>query len=122
MNVESILGVKGVAVVTVTSDVSLADAARQLRDAGVGALVVSDDDGRIDGIVSERDVVTALANHGASVLGRPVSSVMSRDVITCRNEDSVESLMRSMTERRVRHLPVADADGRLGGSCRSAMW
>lgn len=115
MNVESILGVKGVAVVTVTSDVSLADAARQLRDAGVGALVVSDDDGRIDGIVSERDVVTALANHGASVLGRPVSSVMSRDVITCRNEDSVESLMRSMTERRVRHLPVADADGRLGG-------
>jgi len=115
LNVESILGVKGVAVVTVTSDVSLADAARQLRDAGVGALVVSDDDGRIDGIVSERDVVTALANHGASVLGRPVSSVMSRDVITCRNEDSVESLMRSMTERRVRHLPVADADGRLAG-------
>jgi CBS domain-containing protein len=115
VNVQTILGVKGADVVTVTSDMSLADAASRLRDARVGALVVSDDQRHIDGIVSERDVVTALANHGASVLGRTVSSVMSRDVVTCRADDSVESLMRSMTERRVRHLPVVDADGVLGG-------
>src|SRR5262245_7383237 len=100
---------------TVASSASLADAARQLRDAGVGALIVSDDGQHIDGIVSERDVVRALANHGASVLGRKVSSVMSTDVVTCRSDDAVESLMLSMTERRIRHLPVVDDDGVLGG-------
>ncbi len=115
MNVQSILGVKGSGVVTVRDDISLADAASILRDNGIGALVVSNDGQHIDGIVSERDVVRALANHGASVLGRPVSSAMSTDVITCRAGDAVESLMVSMTERRIRHLPVVDDSGVLGG-------
>ena len=115
MNVQSILGVKGSGVVTVRDDISLADAASILRDKAVGALVVSNDGQHIDGIVSERDVVRALANHGASVLGRPVSSAKSKDVITCRAGDAVESLMVSMTERRIRHLPVVDDDGVLGG-------
>ena len=97
MNVQSILGVKGSGVVTVRDDISLADAASILRDNGIGALVVSNDGQHIDGIVSERDVVRALANHGASVLGRPVSSAMSTDVITCRAGDAVESLMVSAT-------------------------
>ena len=78
---------------TVASGTSLADAVRHMRDAGIGALIVSDDGQHIDGIVSERDIVRALANHGASVLGRPVSSVMSTDVVTCRADDTVESLM-----------------------------
>lgn len=115
MNVQSILGVKGSAVVTVSEETTLADAAGTLRDNGIGALIVSNDGQHIDGIVSERDVVRGLANHGASVLGRPVSSVMSSDVITCRVADSVESLMVSMTERRIRHLPVVDDDGIIGG-------
>jgi CBS domain-containing protein len=115
VNVQSILGTKGSAVVTITDGVSLADAAMTLRDNGIGALVVSNDGQHIDGIVSERDVVRALANHGASALGRPVSSVMSTDVVTCRRGDAVESLMLSMTERRIRHLPVVDDDGVLGG-------
>lgn len=115
MNVQSILGVKGTDIVTISSGASLADAVQTMRDASVGALVVSDDGAHIAGIVSERDVVRALANHGASVLGRPVSSAMSADVVTCRRGDSVESLMRSMTERRIRHLPVVDDDGVLGG-------
>ena len=115
MNVQSILGVKGSDVVTVQEGISLGDAASILRDKRVGALVVSKDGQHIDGIVSERDVVRALANHGASVLGRPVSSAMSKDVITCRAEDAVESLMVSMTERRIRHLPVVDDAGVLGG-------
>ena len=115
MNVQSILGVKGSGVVTVREDISLGDAASILRDRRVGALVVSNDGQHIDGIVSERDVVRALANHGASVLGRPVSSAMSKDVITCRAGDAVESLMVSMTERRIRHLPVVDDAGVLGG-------
>jgi CBS domain-containing protein len=115
MNVQSILGVKGSEVVTIRDDVSLADAAMTLRDRGVGALVVSNDGRHIDGIISERDVVRALANHGASVLGHPVKSAMSKDVITCRAGDAVESLMVSMTERRIRHLPVVDDDAVLGG-------
>src|SRR4029453_14694530 len=104
VNVQSILGVKGSNVITIRDDISLAHAAGILRDKGIGALVVSNDGQHIDGIISERDVVRALANHGASVLGRPVSSAMSSDVVTCRAEDAVESLMVSMTERRIRHL------------------
>jgi CBS domain-containing protein len=115
VNVVSILGVKGAAVVTIGDGASLADAVLTLRDNRIGAIVVSNDGQHIDGIVSERDVVRALANHGASALGRTVSSVMSTDVVTCRAEDAVESLMLSMTERRIRHLPVVDDDGVLGG-------
>jgi CBS domain-containing protein len=115
MNVQGILGVKGRDVVTISEGASLSDAVMMLRDNGIGALVVSRDGRRIDGIVSERDVVRALANHGASALGRPVSSVMSTDVVTCRSDDAVESLMLSMTERRIRHLPVVDDEAVLGG-------
>ena len=115
VNVQSILAIKGANVITITEDVSLADAAMNMRDNGIGALIVSKDGQHIDGIVSERDVVRALANHGASALGRPVSSVMSTDVVTCHAEDAVESLMVSMTDRRMRHLPVVDNDGVLGG-------
>jgi CBS domain-containing protein len=115
VNVQSILAHKGANVVTITDSVSLADAAMNMRDNGIGALIVSNDGQHIDGIVSERDVVKALANHGASALGRPASSVMSTDVVTCRRDDAVESLMLSMTERRIRHLPVVDDDGVLGG-------
>ena len=115
MNVQSILGTKGFDVATVGQEASLADAAAQLRDHGVGALVVSNDGHHIDGIVSERDVVRALAAHGAGALGRTVGSVMSTTVVTCVADDSVEDLMSSMTERRIRHLPVVDEQGLLAG-------
>ena len=98
-----------------TPDASLAHAAAELRDRGVGALVVSSDGRTLEGILSERDVVRALAAHGASALGRTVSSTMSANVVTCAAQDSVESLMAAMTERRIRHLPVVDADGALAG-------
>ena len=110
MNVQSILKAKGNDVATIGREASLSDAVAQLRDRGVGALVVSDDGQHIDGIVSERDVVRALASHGASALGRTVQSVMSTEVVTCVAGDSVEQLMASMTERRFRHLPVVDGD------------
>lgn len=115
MNVQSILTVKGTDVTTVSPDVSLAQAAADLRDRGVGALVVSSDGSTIAGIISERDVVRAIAAHGASALGRTVASAMSAQVITCTAEDSVESLMASMTDRRIRHLPVVDRGGLLAG-------
>jgi CBS domain-containing protein len=115
MNVKTILGNKGADVATIGQQASLGDATAQLRDRGVGALVVSDDGRHIDGIVSERDVVRALAAHGASALGRTVGSAMSTDVVTCAADDSVEQLMAAMTEKRIRHLPVIDAEGVLAG-------
>jgi CBS domain-containing protein len=115
MNVETILRSKGRDVATIEQHASLTDAVAQLRDRAIGALVVSADGRRIDGIISERDVVRALAAHGASALGRTVASVMSTAVVTCRREDSVEELMASMTESRFRHLPVVDDDMALAG-------
>jgi CBS domain-containing protein len=115
MNVQSILAGKGSSVATVRQQASLADAAAQLRDHGIGALVVSDDGVHIDGIVSERDIVRALAAHGASALGRTVASAMSTDVVTCGSDDSVEVLMASMTQRRIRHLPVVAGANELSG-------
>ncbi|MEZ5220585.1 MAG: CBS domain-containing protein [Ilumatobacteraceae bacterium] len=115
MNVRSILEQKGSDVATVGVDDTVAQASALLRDRGVGALVVTPDGARIVGIVSERDIVRAVASHGASALGRSVGSVMTSEVVTCGTADTVEHLMTLMTERRIRHVPVADADGRLGG-------
>lgn len=115
MHVHNVLKVKGSAVATIAPDASLADATASLRDHGVGALVVSRDGRTIDGILSERDVVRALAAHGASTLGHPVSSAMSTSVTTCRGDDTVDHLMGMMTDRRIRHLPVVDDDEKLDG-------
>jgi CBS domain-containing protein len=115
MNVQSILSAKGSSVATIVPSASLGDATASLRDHGVGALVVSTDGSTIDGILSERDVVRALAAHGGSTLGRDVTSAMSGNVVTCVMADSVDVLMAMMTERRIRHLPVRDDDGALVG-------
>jgi CBS domain-containing protein len=114
MNVKKILSGKGTDVVTIAPSASLGDATASLRDHGVGALVVSTDGARIEGILSERDVVRALAAHGGTTLGRHVSSAMSGEVVTCDPMDTVDELMAMMTERRIRHLPVV-ADGELAG-------
>jgi CBS domain-containing protein len=115
VNVQSILAAKGSAVATIDASSSLAQATASLRDHGVGALVVSSGGGAIEGIISERDVVRALAAHGGGTLGRTVSSAMSSDVVTCRPADTVDELMALMTARRFRHVPVVDDDGSLIG-------
>jgi CBS domain-containing protein len=115
MHVHHIVKVKGTAVATILPEASLADATASLRDHGVGALVVSSDARTIEGIVSERDVVRALAAHGGSTLGRSVASAMSTVVTTCHGADTVDQIMAMMTERRIRHLPVVDDDGKLAG-------
>jgi CBS domain-containing protein len=114
MNVDGILRSKGARVVTIQPDASVADLVVGLRDAGIGAMVVSSDGRTVDGIVSERDVVRALAQHGRGVMDRPVSEVMTRNVVTCSPRDSVKQLMTEMTRRRIRHLPVVE-DGALAG-------
>ena len=114
MRVSGILAAKGATVATVAPDATVGEAADQLRLRGVGALVVSADGRRVDGIVSERDLVRRLAERGALVLDEPVQQIMTTSVRTCAPDDHVDELMRTMTEHRMRHLPVV-VDGVLSG-------
>jgi CBS domain-containing protein len=114
MNVEGILRAKGDEVVTIRPDETIATLVTRLRLRRIGALVVSEDGRSIAGMISERDVVRGLAEHGASVLALPVSRLMTPEVISCRPEDTVKDLMEVMTARRIRHLPVL-RNGSLGG-------
>lgn len=114
MNVEAILRSKGSGVATVPPGTTIAAAIRELRARGIGALVVSEDGRSVSGILSERDIVHALAEHGAELLKLTVDRLMTRRVVTCRPEDTVSELMARMTERRFRHLPVLK-DGALCG-------
>jgi CBS domain-containing protein len=93
---------------------SLADAAKLLTDEKIGALVVRNAGGEMIGILSERDIVRAVARDGAGVLERPVAGIMTRDVICCAPQDSVAEVMGLMTAHRFRHLPVK-SNGRLIG-------
>ncbi|MEE6282660.1 CBS domain-containing protein [Georgenia sp. MJ170] len=113
MRISEILRRKGDAVVTIRSDATLADLLDLLDEHRIGACVVSDADRTVLGIVSERDVVVHLhrAPEQRTVL---VRDLMSSDVVTCAPEDDVENLARTMTDRRIRHLPVV-VDGKLAG-------
>jgi CBS domain-containing protein len=114
MNVEAILRSKGGSVATIPSNATVGDAVRELKTRGIGALVVDDDDSVVAGILSERDIVHALAEYGAALLTMKVHQLMTKRVITCKPEDTVSELMARMTERRFRHLPVLK-DGALVG-------
>lgn len=108
MNASRILDDKGREVVTLSADASLLDAAGLLTQHRIGATVVADSDGLPQGVFSERDLARALAQSGAMVLSEPVSSVMTRDLITATESASVDSLMSIMTEKRVRHVLIMD--------------
>ncbi len=94
-------------VVTISPDASVRDLLRKLAEHNVGALVVSRDGKKLEGIVSERDVVRRL-NDNDGLLDATVDSIMTRDVHTCDGEHPVNDLMQVMTERRIRHVPVMD--------------
>ncbi|MGL5859577.1 MAG: CBS domain-containing protein [Angustibacter sp.] len=114
MRIVDVLRRKGDRVVTVGPGEPVRDLVARLAEHGVGALVVSGSGSQVDGIVSERDVVRRLGTAGAAVLDEPVSAIMTTQVATCMPGDDIEHVMRVMTERRVRHLPVL-VDGQLGG-------
>ena len=114
MQIAQLLRRKGPDVATVAPDRSVRDALAMLAEHGIGALVVSAGSGAVDGIVSERDVVRALHASGPEVLDGPVSALMTADVHTCPPGASVHDLARTMTDHRVRHVPVVE-DGRLLG-------
>jgi CBS domain-containing protein len=108
MLVRSILQQKGADVVTVEESATVREAARSLAEHRIGALVIAPDGEQARGILSERDVVRAIAEHGSQALDLPVSQLMTTVLATCSLDDGVDTLMATMTERRVRHLPVLD--------------
>jgi len=114
MNVETILRGKGSGVATIGPDETVGAAVKELISRNIGALVVSEDGETVDGIISERDIVHGLADHGADLLSLTIAEMMTRRVVTCRLSDSVDRLMAEMTNRRIRHFPVVE-DGRLCG-------
>ena len=111
MTVAAILRAKGSHVESTTPETTLYSVVWTLKGRGIGALVVlSEDRTRILGIVSERDIVRGLIEHGEHLLAMPVSRVMTSPVLTCAPGDRVTAVMARMTRHRVRHLPVVDGD------------
>jgi CBS domain-containing protein len=114
MTVSTILAGKGREVVNIEPNVSLASAVALLAEKRIGAVLILGADRRIVGILSERDIVRALAERGSAALGEPVSQTMTRKVSTCTETETVASIMERMTEGKFRHVPVV-AQGRLVG-------
>jgi CBS domain-containing protein len=116
MNVQTILDEKkNVAVLTVRPEDTILKLVKLLRLEGVGAMIVSRDGITLEGLISERDVVRALAVDESKILRLPVSAIMTKAVVTCHPEDTIAYVARVMTEKRVRHLPVRDRSNRLVG-------
>jgi CBS domain-containing protein len=114
MRISDVLRRKGDLVVTVPPDESVRTLLAMLSEHGVGAMVVSADGRSVDGIVSERDVVRHLHDDGEAMLEATVAQIMTSDVHTCVPGDAVTDLMRTMTDQRIRHIPVV-VDGALAG-------
>ena len=113
MTVRAILSSKGHQVVSVEPDAKLSAAVKIMSEQRIGSVLVMNGT-RIEGILSERDIVCVLCERGAGVLDEPVSAVMTRKVISCRPSDSVAVLMEVMTSEKMRHLPVVENDRLIG--------
>lgn len=114
MNVAAILKGKGRAVATARPETTLQAVMEKLTAKRIGALVIVGASGQVVGIISERDIIRAIAENGAECLQRPVSEFMTREVVTCSEADTLEELMAIMTAGRFRHIPVVE-DGALVG-------
>jgi CBS domain-containing protein len=117
MLVKTILKAKarGTGVVTVSPENSVAEAARELATNRIGAIIAVEAGGGIAGILSERDIVRGIALQGEGCLKSKVRDLMTAAVLTCHEDDTLESLMLTMTSKRIRHLPVVDSEDRLTG-------
>jgi CBS domain-containing protein len=114
MTVASILNEKGRNVVTVDGEMTIGRVCSILAEKRIGAAVIVDGGQGVQGIVSERDIVRIIARDGGAALDQPASGVMTRDVVTCGEEETIGSLMEKMTAGKFRHLPVIN-NGRLTG-------
>ncbi len=113
MIVSKILGATGSDVITITEDQTVADVAKLLGERRIGAVPVMAGK-NIAGIISERDIVRGLAIRGGAVLQDGVGTLMTRSVVTCGMNETIQNLMAMMTERRIRHVPVIDENGLMG--------
>ncbi len=111
MNILEVIRRKGSDVLSIAPEATIGELVGILHEKNVGALVCLED-GALAGIVSERDIIHGLAEHGAELLSRPISSIMTTDVETCTSADKLEALAGRMTDLRIRHLPVVE-DGDL---------
>jgi len=114
MTVSTLLAQKGRGVVTIEPGANLAEAAQLLTEKRIGAALILGADHRVVGIISERDIVRALAERGAAALTEPVSQTMTRKVETCNESEPISSIMERMTDGKFRHVPVVD-QGRVVG-------
>jgi CBS domain-containing protein len=114
MTVQAILSVKGGKIVSIEPTATLETAVKTLTDHRIGALVVLGPDRRVIGIISERDIVRALAERGAGVLKEPLAQVMTRKVVTCSPSETVGTIMERMTTGKFRHVPVIEQDQVVG--------
>lgn len=114
MNVAAILKAKGQAVTTARPDTTMLDVAQRLAAKKIGAIVIVGENGRVAGIISERDVIRAIAERGPEALNEPVAHSMTRQVVTCERSHRVDELMELMTKGRFRHLPVVEDDALVG--------
>jgi CBS domain-containing protein len=114
MYVADILKTKGTKVVTIESDTSIEIVAQRLRIERIGALVVSETGATVDGIISERDVAHGLAEHGAEVLSRKAADLMTTEIVTCSPTDLIAHVAKTMTDRRIRHMPVTQGEKLVG--------
>lgn len=114
MIISNILKVKGRGVSTARPDDTVQEIANRLAQRKIGAIVIVGDGGVVSGIISERDLIRVIAQHGAKALQLPVSEVMTHSVVTCTEATTVDEIMELMTQRRFRHIPVIE-DGALVG-------
>jgi len=101
-------------VVTIAPDASVTDAAELLSTRKIGTVVISKDGSSASGILSERDIVSELGRRGAGCLSDPVADIMTKDIVTCAPNDTSDSVLKTMTEGRFRHMPVLDDDKMVG--------
>lgn len=123
MDVGEVLDQKAAGLVGVSPNMPIPEAARVLTSKGIGAAVVTDQPGKMVGILSERDISRGVSNNAANIMTMKVGDVMTRKVMTCKPEDSIMTVVSVMTANGIRHLPVVDEEGTLMGmiSMRDAM-
>ena len=114
MLVSDLIKEKGAGVITTKPATTVSEVADIISSKRIGALVVTELDGKVVGIISERDIVNGLSKSGANLLKLPVSDVMTRDVYTCAMTEDVNQLRREMTTRRARHIPIVEDDKLIG--------
>jgi CBS domain-containing protein len=111
MHIGHILNVKGHDVITLSRDANVADAAALLTRENIGIGVIARDDGTIDGLISERDIVHGIVRFGAALLDMPARDLMTREVLTCSPDTRVGDVLLMMSSNEIRHIPIVE-DGR----------